>query len=54
MDEKRATQVSKFLSKYLRHLPQRLGLTLGLGGGAPVAELLAPPLHSSGLSYQLG
>lgn len=41
MDEKRATQVSKFLSKYLRHLPERLGLTLGPGGWVPVAELLA-------------
>ena len=41
MDEKRRVKVSKYLSRHLRHDPQRLGLTLQLGGWVPVADLLA-------------
>lgn len=41
MDETRLVQVSKFLSKHLRHEPERLGLTLAEGGWVPIDELLA-------------
>lgn len=41
MDEKRRVKVSKFLSKYLRDEPQRLGLTLAPGGWVSVSDLLA-------------
>ncbi|QDV36941.1 RNA 2'-phosphotransferase [Tautonia plasticadhaerens] len=39
--EKRLVRVSKYLSKYLRHAPQELGLTLRPGGWVPVDDLLA-------------
>ena len=38
--EKRLVRVSKYLSKYLRHAPQELGLTLRPGGWVPVDDLL--------------
>jgi putative RNA 2'-phosphotransferase len=38
---KRLITVSKFLSKYLRHEPEALGLTLEPGGWALVEDLLA-------------
>ena len=38
---KRQVTVSKFLSKYLRHEPKKLGLTLEPGGWVAVDELLA-------------
>lgn len=41
MDEARLIKISKYLSKHLRHQPERLGLTLQPGGWVPVAELLA-------------
>src|SRR5688500_1060645 len=41
MDERRRTQVSKYLSKHLRHDPARLGLRLAPGGWVSVEELLA-------------
>lgn len=41
MDEDRLVRISKFLSKHLRHQPERLGLTLAPGGWVDVAELLA-------------
>jgi putative RNA 2'-phosphotransferase len=41
MDERRLRHVSKYLSKHLRHTPERLGLTLAPGGWADVEELLA-------------
>ena len=37
----RAVRVSKYLSKYLRHAPHELGLTLQPGGWVPVDDLLA-------------
>ena len=40
MDDKRRVKVSKYLSKHLRHAPERLGLTLGPGGWVAVDELL--------------
>ncbi|MFO0847641.1 MAG: RNA 2'-phosphotransferase [Gemmataceae bacterium] len=38
---KRLVTVSKYLSKYLRHDPAGLGLTLRPGGWVPIADLLA-------------
>src|SRR4051794_357652 len=41
MDNRRLVTVSKFLSKYLRHDPAGLGLTLEPGGWVRVEDLLA-------------
>jgi putative RNA 2'-phosphotransferase len=41
MDDARVVKISKYLSKRLRHQPERLGLTLRPGGWVPVADLLA-------------
>lgn len=41
MNDERLVRVSKYLSKHLRHQPERLGLTLAPGGWVPVADLLA-------------
>lgn len=41
MDDARLVRVSKYLSKHLRHQPERLGLTLRPGGWVRVADLLA-------------
>ena len=38
---KRLVTASKFLSKYLRHEPEALGLTLESGGWVAVDDLLA-------------
>ena len=40
MDERRLIKVSKYLSKHLRHRPERLGLRLGTGGWVGVDDLL--------------
>jgi putative RNA 2'-phosphotransferase len=41
MNPSRLVKISKFLSKHLRHQPERLGLNLALGGWVAVDELLA-------------
>ena len=41
MDDRRLVKVSKYLSRHLRHEPERLGLVLGQGGWVRVDELLA-------------
>jgi putative RNA 2'-phosphotransferase len=41
MDPKRLVKISKYLSKHLRHEPERLGLTLAPGGWVRVEDLLA-------------
>ncbi|MBV2354786.1 RNA 2'-phosphotransferase [Streptomyces sp. J2-1] len=41
MDDRRTVQVSKYLSKHLRHQPERIGLTLDAGGWAEIEELRA-------------
>ncbi len=41
MDDKRLVRISKYLSKHLRHQPERLGLTLEPGGWVVVEHLLA-------------
>ncbi|WP_228991828.1 RNA 2'-phosphotransferase [Streptomyces sp. DH8] len=41
MDERRTVKVSKYLSKHLRHQPERIGLTLDRNGWVAVDELLA-------------
>jgi putative RNA 2'-phosphotransferase len=41
MDATRLIKISKYLSKHLRHQPERLGLTLQPGGWVEVTDLLA-------------
>lgn len=41
MDPKRLVHISKYLSKHLRHEPERLGLELEPGGWVQVDDLLA-------------
>ncbi|NEC09798.1 RNA 2'-phosphotransferase [Streptomyces sp. SID7909] len=41
MDERRTVKVSKYLSKHLRHQPERIGLTLDAHGWVPIEELLS-------------
>jgi len=41
MDEQRRTKISRYLSKHLRHQPERLGLELEPGGWVRVSDLLA-------------
>jgi len=41
MDDQRRTRISKYLSKHLRHEPERLGLKLEPGGWVGVEDLLA-------------
>ena len=40
MDEQRLVKISKYLSKHLRHRPDRLGITLAPGGWVGIDELL--------------
>ncbi len=40
MDEARLVKISKYLSKHLRHRPERLGLTLAPGGWVSVERLM--------------
>ncbi|GAA0392300.1 putative RNA 2'-phosphotransferase [Acrocarpospora corrugata] len=40
-DERRLVKVSKYLSKHLRHQPERIGITLDANGWVGVPELLA-------------
>ncbi|MEW2178553.1 RNA 2'-phosphotransferase [Streptomyces sp. NPDC005406] len=40
MDERRTVKVSKYLSKHLRHQPERIGLTLDANGWVAIDELL--------------
>ncbi|GAA4953242.1 RNA 2'-phosphotransferase [Yinghuangia aomiensis] len=41
MDPKRMVKVSKYLSRALRHQPERIGITLDASGWVPVDDLLA-------------
>ncbi|AOR33312.1 RNA 2'-phosphotransferase [Streptomyces fodineus] len=40
MDERRTVKVSKYLSKHLRHQPERIGLTLDPGGWVEIDTLI--------------
>jgi putative RNA 2'-phosphotransferase len=40
MNNSRLIKISKYLSKYLRHTPDRIGIQLAPGGWLPVSELL--------------
>ncbi|MFD4693287.1 RNA 2'-phosphotransferase [Streptomyces sp. NPDC058463] len=40
MDERRTVKVSKYLSKHLRHQPDRIGITLDPSGWVPIDELM--------------
>ncbi|WP_328770368.1 RNA 2'-phosphotransferase [Streptomyces sp. NBC_00286] len=41
IDERRTVKVSKYLSKHLRHQPDRIGLTLDEGGWVEIETLMA-------------
>ncbi|MEU8773080.1 RNA 2'-phosphotransferase [Streptomyces sp. NPDC048606] len=41
MDDKRTVKVSKYVSKHLRHQPERIGLTLDPRGWVEIDDLLA-------------
>ncbi|MGW0865587.1 MULTISPECIES: RNA 2'-phosphotransferase [Streptomyces] len=41
MDERRTVKVSKYLSKHLRHQPERIGLALEEGGWVEIDTLIA-------------
>ncbi|MBW4472337.1 MAG: RNA 2'-phosphotransferase [Stenomitos rutilans HA7619-LM2] len=41
MEQIRLVKISKYLSRHLRHTPERLGLTLATGGWVGVDELLS-------------
>ncbi|MFD4257022.1 RNA 2'-phosphotransferase [Streptomyces sp. NPDC058534] len=41
MDDRRAVRVSKYLSKHLRHQPERIGLTLDEAGWTEIDTLIA-------------
>lgn len=41
MDDRRAVKVSKYLSRHLRHQPERIGLTLDPAGWVEIDTLLA-------------
>lgn len=41
MDERRTVKVSKYLSKHLRHQPERIGLVLDEGGWVEIETLMA-------------
>jgi putative RNA 2'-phosphotransferase len=41
MDERRTVKVSKYLSKHLRHQPERIGLSLDGGGWVEIDVLIA-------------
>lgn len=50
-DERRTVKVSKYLSKHLRHQPERIGITLDANGWVPVDELIrAAAAHGSRIS----
>jgi putative RNA 2'-phosphotransferase len=40
MNDRRLIKISKYLSKHLRHEPDRLGIQLAPGGWVPVSDLL--------------
>ena len=40
MNDKRRVAVSKYLSKHLRHAPEKIGLTLEPGGWVSIADVL--------------
>ncbi|MET8839221.1 RNA 2'-phosphotransferase [Streptomyces rubiginosohelvolus] len=51
MDERRTVKVSKYLSKHLRHQPERIGITLDENGWVGVETLLsAAALHGFTIS----
>ncbi|WP_097989497.1 RNA 2'-phosphotransferase [Streptomyces sp. f51] len=51
MDERRTVKVSKYLSKHLRHQPERIGITLDENGWVGVETLLrAAGLHGFAIS----
>jgi putative RNA 2'-phosphotransferase len=47
MNNSRLVKISKYLSKHLRHQPERIGIKLAPGGWVSVDELLAACIHYS-------
>ncbi|WP_431773643.1 RNA 2'-phosphotransferase [Streptomyces cucumeris] len=45
MNHQRSVRLSKYLSRHLRHAPERIGITLDAQGWVPVAELMASAAH---------
>ncbi|MCP9206783.1 RNA 2'-phosphotransferase [Streptomyces cucumeris] len=45
MNHQRSVRLSKYLSRHLRHAPERIGITLDAQGWVPVAELMAAAAH---------
>ena len=41
MNNSRLVKISKYLSRHLRHAPDRIGIQLAPGGWVPASELLA-------------
>lgn len=41
MERSKLVKISKYLSKHLRHTPERIGLTLAIGGWVDVEDLLS-------------
>jgi putative RNA 2'-phosphotransferase len=53
MERKRLVKVSRYLSRHLRHQPERLGISLQAGGWVEVDELLAAcAAHSFAVSRE--
>lgn len=53
MDDKRLVKISKYLSKHLRHHPERLDLELAPGGWVSIEALLpACTKHSFPITYE--
>lgn len=51
MNERRTVRVSKYLSKHLRHQPERIGLTLDEGGWVGIDTLIeAAAAHGFGFT----
>ncbi|WP_432010280.1 RNA 2'-phosphotransferase [Streptomyces cucumeris] len=45
MNHQRSVRLSKYLSRHLRHAPERIGVTLDAQGWVPVAELMTAAAH---------
>ncbi|WP_432589178.1 RNA 2'-phosphotransferase [Streptomyces sp. HD1123-B1] len=45
MNHQRSVRLSKYLSRHLRHAPERIGITLDAQGWVPMAELMTAAAH---------
>ena len=51
MDDARLVKISKYLSKHLRHQPERLGLTLAPGGWVDVEITIIMPWNWDSIGF---